>query len=53
MRGGNEERMLMKKDDERKLYIAYCPPEMQTVPRETRRVVWETDEFQRSCYSDR
>ena len=42
MRGGNEERMLMKKDDERKLYIAYCPPEMQTVPRETRRVVWET-----------
>ena len=32
----------MMKDDERKLYFAYCPPEMQTVPRETRRVVWET-----------
>ena len=39
MRNGNEERMLMMKDDERKCYFAFCPPEMQTVPRE-RRDVW-------------
>ena len=36
-----EERMMMMKDDERKLYLASCEPEMQTVPRETRRVVWD------------
>ena len=32
----------MMKDDERKLDFAHCPPEMQTAPRETRRVVWES-----------
>ena len=41
-RGGNEKRMLMMKDEERKLYFVSCPPEMQTAPRETRRVVWDT-----------
>ena len=30
------------KGDERKFYYAFCPPEMQTVYRETRRVAWET-----------
>ena len=42
IRGGNEERMLMKKDDERKLHLAFRPPEIQTVLTETRRVAWET-----------
>ena len=40
MRGGNEERMLMMQDGERN--FAYCPPEMQIVPREVRRAVFET-----------
>ena len=35
MRRGNEGRMLMKKDDEVKLFDAYSPPKVQTVPRET------------------
>ena len=42
MRGGNEERMMMMKEDQRTFYFAYCPPEMQTVSQETRRTTWET-----------
>ena len=42
MSGGNEEMMLMMKGGDRRFYFAYCPPEMQTVSRETRRVAWET-----------
>ena len=42
MRGGNEEIMLRMMGGERRFYFAYCPPEMQTVSRETRRVAWET-----------
>ena len=39
MRGGNEERMWMMKGN---FTLHFCPPEMRIVPRETRRVVWET-----------
>ena len=30
MRGGNEERLLVMKEDEKIFYCAHCPPEMQT-----------------------
>ena len=41
MARSNEERMLIEKDAERNLHFALCPPEVQTVLRETRRAVWE------------
>ena len=49
------ERMLMKKDDERNLHFASCPPEVQTVPRERDETcrMGKVDKFQRSCYPDR
>ena len=43
VRGENEERMLMTKDDKRKFYFARCSPhDANGSQRETRRVVWET-----------
>ena len=42
MRRGFEERMVMKKDDERNLHFVSCLPKAQAALRETRRVVWET-----------
>ena len=40
--GENEERMVMTENGENKIYFAYRPSKKQSVPRETRRAIRET-----------
>ena len=51
MRRSNKKKLLKKKDGERNLHFASCPPEGQAAPRETRRAERKKlNELQRRCY---
>ena len=40
--GENKERMVITENGENKSYFAYRPSKKQSVPRDTRRAIWET-----------